>query len=127
MFKEIVFDELSVYDTKSNSKSKSRKLQNEEKLAFNSKSSRLSAELKSFRSSQFKHAEESIPNKSTSDKKSTKEITSSHNSSVKRKLSDGLSSSLHESTPVIESTVLNPMYSSEVYKEKPLSQVYGNF
>lgn len=139
MCKEMVFDELSVNDTKSNNKSNRRKIQNDEskmtnkdtlmlsKLAINSKSPRLSAELKSFRSSQGKQAEESIPDKSSSDKKSTKEISNSRNSSVKRKLSDGLSSNLHEPTPVIESTVLNPMYCSEVYKEKPLSEVYGNF
>jgi len=132
--KEMVFDELSVNDTKSNNKSNRRKIQNDEskmtnkdtlmlsKLAINSKSPRLSAELKSFRSSQGKQAEESIPDKSSSDKKSTKEISNSRNSSVKRKLSDGLSSNLHEPTPVIESTVLNPMYCSEVYKEKPLSE-----
>ena len=79
MCKEMVFDELSVNDTKSNNKSNRRKIQNDEskmtnkdtlmlsKLAINSKSPRLSAELKSFRSSQGKQAEESIPDKSSSD------------------------------------------------------------
>ena len=141
----MVFDELNINETKSNNKSKSRKSQNDEskigkiakndltsnlsKKVTNSKSPRLSANLKikSIKSNQDKHTEEFLSDKQSSGKNSPKNRSNSHSSSVKRKLSDGLASNLHEITPVFESTVLNPMYCTELRKEKPLSEVYGNF